>query len=74
MTREAPRRRRRGGTGLDKPVEEAEAKSLEEQEAEYDRFVWANLRRNYIGHYLHGMLGMTGFRLVNAPTFLPAYL
>ena len=28
----------------------------------------------YAGHYLHGMLGMTGFRLVNAPTFLPAYL
>jgi MFS family permease len=33
-----------------------------------------NLRRNYLGHYIHGMLGMTGFRLVNAPTFLPAYL
>ncbi len=59
---------------MDKPVEELDPKSLEEQEAEYDRFVWANLRRNYIGHYLHGMLGMTGFRLVNAPTFLPAYL
>lgn len=58
---------------MDKPVE-AQEKSLEEQEADYDRFVWANLRRNYIGHYLHGMLGMTGFRLVNAPTFLPAYL
>ena len=43
-------------------------------EAEYDRFVRANLRRNYAAHYLHGMLGMTGFRLVNAPTFLPAYL
>jgi MFS family permease len=43
-------------------------------EAEYERFVWANLRRNYAGHYVHGMLGMTGFRLVNAPTFIPAYL
>lgn len=59
---------------MDKPTEQEEPKTLEEQEAEYDRFVWANLRRNYIGHYLHGMLGMTGFRLVNAPTFLPAYL
>jgi len=59
---------------LDKPVEAEEPKSLEEQEAAYERFVWDNLRRNYIGHYLHGMLGMTGFRLVNAPTFLPAYL
>src|SRR5580698_6670778 len=48
--------------------------TLEEREAEYDRFVWANLKRNYLGNYLHGMLGMTGFRLVNAPTFIPAYL
>jgi len=43
-------------------------------EAEYERFVWANLRRNYVANYLHGMLGMTGFRLVNAATFVPAYL
>jgi MFS family permease len=49
-------------------------KSLAEREVEYEKFVWANLKRNYIAHYLHGMLGMTGFRLVNAPTFLPAYL
>ena len=46
----------------------------EEAEAAYEKFVWDNLKRNYIGNYLHGMLGMTGFRLVNAPTFLPAYL
>jgi MFS family permease len=59
---------------VDKPTEETEPRTLEEQEAEYEKFVWANLRRNYIGHYLHGMLGMTGFRLVNAPTFLPAYM
>jgi hypothetical protein len=44
------------------------------REAQYEKFVWDNLRRNYLGNYLHGMLGMTGFRLVNAPTFLPAYL
>jgi MFS family permease len=43
-------------------------------EAEYERFIWANLRRNYAANYLHGMLGMTGFRLVNAATFVPAYL
>jgi len=43
-------------------------------EAAYEDFVWANLRRNYAANYVHGMLGMTGFRLVNAPTFLPAYL
>ncbi len=47
---------------------------LAEREAAYEKFVWDNLRRNYIGNYLHGMLGMTGFRLVNAPTFLPSYL
>lgn len=48
--------------------------TLAEKEAAYEKFVWDNLKRNYIGNYLHGMLGMTGFRLINAPTFLPAYL
>lgn len=43
-------------------------------EQAYDAFVQKNLRRNYIAHFLHGMLGLTGFRLVNAPTFVPAYL
>ena len=50
------------------------AQTLEEAEAAYERFVWANLPRNFAGHFIHGMLGMTGFRLFNAPTFLPAYL
>ncbi len=45
-----------------------------EREAAYETFVWDNLRSNYVGNFVHGMLGMTGFRLVNAPTFLPAYL
>jgi len=45
-----------------------------EADAAYDKFVEDNLRRNYIGHFMHGMLGMTGFRLVNTPTFVPAYL
>ncbi|HZZ69234.1 MAG TPA: MFS transporter [Phenylobacterium sp.] len=47
---------------------------LATREAAYEKFVWDNLKRNYLGNYLHGMLGMTGFRLVNAPTFLPAYI
>ena len=47
---------------------------LATREAAYEKFVWDNLRRNYLGNYLHGMLGMTGFRLVNTPTFMPAYL
>mgnify|MGYP000105995935 CR=1 FL=1 len=51
-----------------------DAAGLAEREAAYEKFVWDNLKRNYLGNYLHGMLGMTGFRLVNAPTFLPAYL
>lgn len=46
----------------------------EEAEAAYDAFVLKHLPRNYAAHYLHGMLGMTGFRLFNAPTFMPAYL
>jgi MFS family permease len=50
------------------------AAAPDDGEAAYERFIRANLRRNYAGHFVHGMLGMTGFRLVNAPTFLPAYL
>ncbi|MFN3513332.1 MAG: MFS transporter [Phenylobacterium sp.] len=56
------------------PGAQAPEPTLAEKEAAYERFVWDNLKRNYAGHYLHGMLGMTGFRLINAPTFLPAYL
>jgi len=59
---------------LDANPEVAETDDLAEREAAYEKFVWDNLRRNYLGNYLHGMLGMTGFRLINAPTFLPAYL
>jgi MFS family permease len=45
-----------------------------EREVAYESFIWRNLKRNYAGHYIHGMLGLTGFRLVNTPTFVPAYL
>jgi MFS family permease len=57
---------------LDKPTEQGNA--AETADAAYDRFVEQNLKRNYAAHYIHGMLGMTGFRLVNTPTFVPAYL
>jgi len=40
----------------------------------YEQEVRRNLTRNFIAHLTHGMLGQTGFRLLNAPTFLPAYL
>ncbi|MDB5498755.1 MAG: permease of the major facilitator superfamily, partial [Phenylobacterium sp.] len=63
---------------MDAKIESTDAAAgetdLAVREAQYEKFVWDNLRRNYLGNYLHGMLGMTGFRLVNAPTFLPAYL
>jgi MFS family permease len=60
-------------------IEEAQAElappgSLAAAEAEYEAFVWKNLPRNFAGHFMHGMLGMTGFRLFNGPTFLPAYI
>src|SRR4051794_18775438 len=58
------------------PVDDAAltGAALVEAEDRYDKFIWANLKRNFAAHYIHGMLGMTGFRLVNAPTFIPAYL
>ena len=42
--------------------------------AEHARFVDANLKRNYRANFIHGVLGMTGFRLIYAPTIIPAYL
>lgn len=57
-----------------KDAAESAPAELEAAEAAYERFVWDNLPRNFAGHFIHGMLGMTGFRLFNAPTFLPAYL
>ena len=53
---------------------EGRGRAKPEADAAYDRFVEQNLKRNYAAHYIHGMLGMTGFRLVNTPTFVPAYI
>ena len=44
------------------------------REVAYDKFVQRHLKRNYAGHFIHGVLGLTGWRLVNTPTFVPAYL
>ncbi len=33
-----------------------------------------HLGRNIVGQLVHGMFGQTGFRLLQAPTFLPAFL
>jgi MFS family permease len=50
------------------PTPEAEA------EAAFQGEVRSHLRRNYLAHLCHGLLGQTGMRLVNAPTFVPAYI
>jgi len=55
-------------------AEMAPPTEAERAESAYQRFVDANLPRNFAAHFIHGMLGMTGFRIFNAPTFLPAYL
>ncbi len=43
-------------------------------EAEFAGLVRDNLRRNYLAHLGHGIFGQTGFRLIQAPTFVPAYI
>jgi MFS family permease len=56
---------------------DAEAISPEERASAEDRFqreVRTHLRRNFGAHLVHGLLGQTGFRLLNAPTFIPAYI
>ena len=40
----------------------------------HNAFMEANLRRNYATNLTHGVFGMTGFRLIYAPTIIPAYL
>ncbi|MDA0978726.1 MAG: MFS transporter [Proteobacteria bacterium] len=48
--------------------------SARHAEQRYQIFIKRNLTRNYLAHLVHGMLGQTGFRFINAPTFIPAYL
>jgi MFS family permease len=55
-------------------LETTGADAAEAAEKGYEQQVERDLRRNYIAHLCHGLLGQTGFRLVNAPTFLPAYI
>jgi|HubBroStandDraft_1064217.scaffolds.fasta_scaffold00011_54 MFS family permease len=47
---------------------------LQIAEADYQAEVERNLQRNYVANLAHGLLGQTGFRLINAPTFVPAYI
>jgi MFS family permease len=57
------------------PTDEEERRlRLSAAETAYEAEIEANLRRNYAANLAHGLLGQTGFRLVNAPTFVPAYI
>ncbi|MEX0839138.1 MAG: MFS transporter [Parvibaculum sp.] len=57
------------------PTDEEERRlRLGAAETAYEAEIEANLRRNYAANLAHGLLGQTGFRLVNAPTFVPAYI
>lgn len=42
--------------------------------AQFRQFVDENLSSNYRANFIHGVLGMTGFRLIYAPTIIPAYV
>lgn len=55
-------------------TEEERQARLAEAETAYEAEIEANLKRNYAANLAHGLLGQTGFRLVNAPTFVPAYI
>jgi MFS family permease len=52
----------------------ARTEALAHAESIYQAQVLRDLPRNFLAHLCHGLLGQTGFRLLNAPTFLPAYL
>lgn len=55
-------------------MEQPQEQDLGQRALAYERFVKANLRRNIVAQLLQGMLGQTGNRIFNAPTFLPSYL
>jgi len=57
--------------GEDMRLADSERHSAEQA---YAAMVETHLTRNYLAHLGHGLLGQTGFRLLNAPTFLPAYI
>ena len=48
--------------------------ALLQAEAAYEAEIERNLPRNYVANLAHGLLGQTGFRLISAPTFVPAYI
>ncbi|MBW2242639.1 MAG: MFS transporter [Deltaproteobacteria bacterium] len=46
----------------------------DEREARFQEQAERDLPRNYLAHLAHGMLGQTGFRLIQVPTFIPVYV
>jgi MFS family permease len=58
---------------LEYPLD-SNARAAMHAERRYELQVKRDLNRNFFAHLVHGMLGQTGFRLINAPTFLPAYI
>jgi MFS family permease len=59
--------------GLGESATNWSAERIAAEEA-YHAEVEKNLPRNYAANLAHGLLGQTGFRLVTAPTFVPAYI
>jgi len=53
---------------------EYNARADRHAEQRYQIYIQRNLTRNFLAHLAHGMLGQTGFRLIMAPTFIPAYI
>lgn len=47
---------------------------MNQSERDFQAAVDQNLRRNYLAYLGHGVLGQTGMRLINTPTFIPAYI
>ena len=47
---------------------------MNQAEQDFQDAVQSSLRRNYLAYLLHGVLGQTGMRLINAPTFIPSYV
>lgn len=58
----------------DTPSDGETADRRQHAEAAYEAEIETNLPRNYVANLAHGLLGQTGFRLINAPTFVPAYI
>ncbi|MDZ7683835.1 MAG: MFS transporter [Gammaproteobacteria bacterium] len=52
----------------------SESLAARHAERRYEVQIQRDLTRNFVAQLAHGMLGQTGFRLLNAPTFLPAYI